>query len=611
MNGVMLACSRRAICRKRVIPTLSLQSNSRWYSATRPAFDEETSTATAVESKEDKKALRQIALEYGRRKASYKRQVSKLRKEYMEEHKRHKAEDDAARDAEQAETTRKRLERQRGKNERSVQNAIRQKELRRQARLAFQDRLVVEQEKREAKAVLRNKARQLCIDELEEEAPMWLTTAEEVDAAFTHEGEQLLWGRPHGFLGTPNPTLDSHYWQFETHTWDMSKTYKTQKELLLEQLEDEVYDRTNIDPDFWTPERIAKHEALESKARLRANVRSAGRKELLRRQKEFLDEETESKPGEPPKSPPVPSLGVLANLKAQEKEGSELLFKDPTQFFIFGRDHEADDGEIEDTDIESYSGPSLGAPVDLKDPLRSGGPNGDVFPVGIGKVPKPDTRSEKEKKKEEREQKLWAAAQAQAMGADEVDLAAEEEISYGEPIDYDNNTDWDSDDEEWEKGLDPEADADLLAVPRRYRYREDDIDWVIDTLKKKAEDLQSHVRTTVNSLEQDKRAKMQTSGANVEEEDGSSAKFFDEESSAKLADAGGDVEKFEALMASLSQEQLLSVYALESKKQNINVEAGESVFDTIPGLTAEQVTGLTELDMLLHKIEEAESEDVF
>ena len=32
---------------------------------------------------------------------------------------------------------------------------------------------------------------------------MWLTTLEEVDAAFTHEAEQHLWGRPHGVIGAP------------------------------------------------------------------------------------------------------------------------------------------------------------------------------------------------------------------------------------------------------------------------------------------------------------------------------------------------------------------------------------------------------------------------
>ena len=48
---------------------------------------------------------------------------------------------------------------------------------------------------------------------------------------------------------------------------------------------------TNVDPNFWTPDRVQAREELERKAQLRANVRLEGRKALLKRQKEFLDEE--------------------------------------------------------------------------------------------------------------------------------------------------------------------------------------------------------------------------------------------------------------------------------------------------------------------------------
>ena len=651
MNGItMLACRRAGVLsRRRLIPSSSSSSrfvgdveNGRsWYSSTTIVCDEDggggenVATKKVSSTKPDKKQLRQIALEYGRRKANYKRQVSKLRKSYMEEYQRHVAEDEALQEAEQAETTRKRLERQRTKNLKSVENAIRQKELQRQAHLAFQDHLKVEQEKREAKEILFNKARQLCIDELEEEAPLWLTTPEEVEAAFTPEAEQLLWGRPQGVIGAPNPTLDSHFWSYETHTWDMSKTYKTSRDLLLEHIEDEVYEKTNLDPNFWTKERIEEYEALERKAKLRANVRQEGRKQLLKRQQEMLEEDNETKPGDPPKPAPVPSLGVLANIKAQEKEGSERLFKDPTKFFIFDNDKDGDD-DMDASNDDEYSGPSLGSPVELKDPLRAGGdPKGDVFPVGIGKLPKADTRSESEKKREEREQRLWAAAQgAAAAAAEEAGEDPDESLLHGEPLDYDNNTDYDSDDEEWMKGLDPDADSDVMNVPPEFRYREDDIDWVIEQLKEKTEDLESHFRSTVNSIEQNKRAQMMATegddnddneGTGQElsaeealagaataidgdgDDDGSSGRFFDEESAAKLRSVGGDVDKFENLMSSLSEEQLLTIYSLDGKKESdITKEEGESIFATIEGLSEQQIADLTELDRLSH---EAENQD--
>jgi len=530
----------------------------------------------------------------------------------MEDYLRHKAQDEAERDAERAETTRRRLLRQRAKNERSVQNALRQEELRRQTALAFQDHLRAQQEKRDAKRELVKRAQQLLIEELEQEAPLWLTTPEEVEAAFTEEAEQLLWARPQGVLGVPNPSLDSHFWQYEGHTWDMSKTYKTQSELLLEDFEEEAYLTTNLDNTIWTPKRIAEQEELERKAKLRANVRMEGRKSLLMRQKEFLDEEQETKAGEPPKPMPVPSLGVLANVKAQEKEGAELLLKDPTKFFIFDNNASvSSDRDSESSESSAYSGPSLGTPVDIRDPLRTGQPQGRVFPIGVGKLPKPDTRTEKEKKRQEREERLWAAAQAQAKAdSGEIDLIPEEDREIGEPIDYDNNDDWDSDDEEWIKGLDADLDADAINVPREFRYREEDIDYVIEKLENKARTMQFHVKNTIQTMEQEARSRMDRPGSSeegIETTDEDSEPFFDAETTEKLRNAGADVDKYEKLMASLTQDQLLSLFGLEAKRRETteSTEPSSSIFEEVPGLSEEQIVGLTELESFMHIVEKS------
>jgi hypothetical protein len=595
MSGVIRFCSRRTLSARR--QSKLCLSSDRWYSSTQPTLEEEA----AATKKDDAEELRKIAHEYGRRNAAYKRQVSKLRKGYLEEHQRNKAEDDAQRDAEAAETTRRRLERQRAKNERSVQNAIRQEELRRQTHLAFQDHLLVQQEKRDYEKELLTRGRQLVIDEMEEEAPLWLTTPEEVDAAFTPEAEQLLWSRPQGVIGAPTPSLDSHFWQYECHTWDMSKTYKTQKDILLEEFEEEAYAATNLDPKFWTPERVQAREEVERKAQLRANVRSEGRKVLLKRQKEFLDEESETPEGEVPRPMPVPSLGVLGNNNALEKEGAELLLKDPTKFFLFDRNATPTHVGKEDSDSETYSGPSLGVPIALKDPLRFGSPQGRVFPRGVGKLPKPDMRSEKEKKREEREAKLWAAAQAQARSdIDEIDMAADDDMEfYGEPLDYDKNEDWDSDDEEWVKGLDPDRDSDILNVPREFRYREDDIDWLIQKLENKASQMQSHVQNTIDSVEQETRSRM--SEVATEE---NSEPFLDEATVEKLQRVGADVARFEQIMSSLAKDQLLALFGLEASRRKSEEDATISVFDEVPGLTSEQISGLTELEALLKKAEQ-------
>lgn len=570
-----------------------------WYTSTRPSLDDD---AVSVQ-KEDKAELRKIAVEFGRRRAAYNRHVSQLRRDYMEEYQRQKKEDEAQQDAERQEMTRKRLERQRAKNERSVQNALRQEELRRQAHLAFEDHLRVEQQKRQANKELYTRAQQLLVDEIEEEAHLWLTTPEEVEAAFTHEAEQLLWARPQGVLGVPNPSLDSHFWQYETHTWEMAKTYKTHQDILLEANEDQVYRATNIDPEFWTPQRVKAQEELELKARLRANLRLEGRRALLKRQQEYLGEAQETTEAEPPKPVPVPSLGVLANIRAQEMEGTEVLFKDPTKFFIFDRDSAerlSSDSSQEGNDANAGIG--LGVPVALRDPLRSNSPQGRVFPLPIGKLPKPDTRTEKEKKRQEREEKLWAAAQAQARSAsDNIDMAADDDIEIGDPIDYDNNDDWDSDDEDWLKGLDPDLDSEIINRPREHRYREQDVDWVIEQLEAKAKAMENHVRNSVKSIEQEMRSRKERRSGDEEIEKDTTAQILDEKTRALLSGAGADPDKFENLMQSLSSEQLLSLFALEAERHAGDDK--ESLFKKVPGLTEEQLSGIIEMETILLKIE--------
>jgi hypothetical protein len=629
--------------------TITTISTTRYYSKTRLALNESDDgegadggdglgggEALAVKkdtSKQDEKMrLREIALEYGRQRAAYNRQVKQARKEYMEEYERHKKEDEAQREVEQAAITRRRLERQRRKNERSVENARRQVELRRQAKLAFEDHLRVQQERREAHKDLMKRARQLLIDELEEESSLWLTTADEVEAAFTHEAEQLLWARPQGVLGVPNPSPDSHFWCYQGHTWDMSKTYKTQSQLLLEEMEEEAYLETNIDPNVWTTERVAEQEALERKAQLRSNVRSSGRLALLKRQRDYLQQDHETMDDEPPKPMPVPSLGILANTSALEAEGSKLLLEDPTKFFVFensetGSSQNDDEGNsTDDSSSGAYSGPSLGTPIGIRDPLRTGQPQGRVFPVGVGKLPKPDLRTEKEKKRQEREERLWAAAQVKNSEPGELDLVAEEDREIGEPLDYDANDDWDSDDEEWVKGLDPEKDADIFNVPKEYRYREEDIDFVIENLEKKAQIMQSHVQNTIQNMEQEARSRLDRKDEEVRMQDvgllavneevdpsvpSSPSPFFNETTVEMLTSVGADVDKYERIMSSLSQEQLLSLFALESQKRGASgtpsVASGESasskVFETIPGLTEQQIVGLTELESFLHVAE--------
>jgi len=544
---------------------------------------------------EEKKHRKRMAQDYNNRRAAYKRQVSVLRKQYAEEYARMKKEDDALKAAEQAELTRKRLERQRLKNIRSAQNALRQEELRKEREKEFQQHLEKQQRIRDATNERFQKARQLVVDELELEAPLWLISPEEVEAAFTHEAEQLLWARPGGVLGAPNPSLDAHFWQFETHAQQFRRTFPLMRDVLLEDMEEEAYQEANVDPNFWTPERIAEHERLEQKARLRAMVQSAGRTELLRKQRQLIemDAAAQEEEGAIRSKAKVPSMKMLNNKRALENEGSELLLRDPTRFFVFDQAGQEDEMDQQQQQQQRYSpgtgplqgegeyeGPTLGAPVALRDPVRDNTPDGYPWPRIIGKMERPDTRTEREKKQEEREQSLLDAAKAaadkeKATGGggviEQVDLEEDEDTS--EDIDYDARP-YDSDEEEWMKGLDPEKDADIINVPPARRYTEDDIGWVADQLEDKVGFLEQKLRQEVENMKYELRSEKRAMAQSPEEEDFAQGSL-------------------EAAVLNLPEVELMALSDLdEAYTTDMPKEELEAAMKEIPGLSAEQIMEL-------------------
>ena len=77
-------------------------------------------------------------------------------------------------------------------------------------------------------------------------------------------------------MGAPRPTQDAEFWKYVSHTWDMSRTYLSPRDLLLEEIQDQLYDETNIDfDDYWTSDRLQQQQEIRQKAKLRAiNLKS-------------------------------------------------------------------------------------------------------------------------------------------------------------------------------------------------------------------------------------------------------------------------------------------------------------------------------------------------
>ncbi|GAX14346.1 hypothetical protein FisN_1Hh546 [Fistulifera solaris] len=525
--------------------------------------------AEEMAPKVDKERLKIAARDYNNRRAAYRKQVSQIRKEYAEQVAQQRAADLAEQEAQQKAATRRRLERQRLKNIRSAQNALRQEEMRKQREKEFNEHLVKMQAKRDLQHEQYTKARQKLVDELEKVAPLWLTTPEEVENAFTSEAEQLLWTFPGGILGEPSPSLDAHFWQHETHTWQMNRTYKSRREALLEKLQEMAYNEANIDPTFWTEERLNERKQMQDKARLRAMVKMAGERSLLWKQRLMMEELSATKEDGIPQPIRAPSNLLLRNDSAKEAEGYRLLLENPTKFFVF--DEDKDDYSRRAEDQENYTGPTLGSPIGLRDPLREDSNDGQVFPEVVGKFIKPDMRTEREKKQQEREERMLAAAQAEAHSGDlSIELAAEQQVAEDlEPdLDYDNN-EWDSDDEEWKKGLDPIIDHKILETPRQNRFSEDDIDWVLAQLDGKIMHFEQQLKQDIEDMKRRIRTELTTSAP----------------------DTSGSIKGLEESLLSLSEEQLMLLSDLDEQYEGLSPDEYKERVKAI-GLPEEQIASI-------------------
>jgi hypothetical protein len=441
------------------------------------AAEKQASAAQKAAAAAQKAVWRAAALDYNNRRAAYNRSVRQVRKLYASQIAEENETARLAKESAQQTLTRQRLERQRLKNEKSAVNALRLEQFRQDRERDFETHLDDQQIVRDATHERFRAARQVLIDDvLEPEAPLWLTTVDEIHTAFSHENTQLLWGRPGGVIGAPNPTLDARFWEYQSHTWHMTKTYKSPKQILLEDLEHEAYLEANIDPNVWTFNRQAEWENQRRRSKLRALIHAAGRSALIRRQQRLLEDQYETalqQADQLPQPRPVPSLELLRDDVAIEQEGMKLALATPSDFFQF--------------DQSMASG--RGVPVDLVDPLRKEHPN--VFPLVVGRDPPPDTRTEKEKKLELRElEKKWAVAAAVTDAADDDD-DDDDDANDPDTLDYESFVGL-TDDEDYNAG----------------RYSADEIEWVSEQLAAKLHHYQQEFAQDLDSARQDLKSEI-------------------------------------------------------------------------------------------------------
>ena len=509
-------------------------------------------------------------------------------------------------------------------------NAQREIEKREARRMEWEKELEITQKERDAKKALYRRAKQKIVDELEAEAHLWLTTPEEVEKALGNPtASQILWARPGGMIGAPSGQDtgfgdDGEFWRYECHTWDARPTYKSPKEVMLEELENMAYLQTNNSPEYWTKERVEAEERKEQRARLRAIVREEGRRALLEKQRKMMrdvygGEESKSDFQKGAKLPantmPAPKLDYLADYEAQERAGVEILQRDPTRFFIFESDLpnaknlgglQGGGDDAEGAQDSGLSGTSLGRPVALKNPFFNYQPT--AFPLRMGRDLPADTRTEKEKKRDERQERLKAAAEEAALAASkgmsyEVAMAAEEDLEDGsEDVDYDLAEDdaekelWVSQMEEW-KARD-KAVFDMTAPSQRVTGEE--VDWIIEQLQTKVKGMQERLE-----FEEKIRQKELESS---EHKAANSIESMDDVDRYVMQDLGYDMEALEQLVRELTPEQSAALEEIDfTGRVDITAEEMAAEINVVPGLTEIQVQTLVEMEMSLLKNEALKS----
>jgi len=453
-----------------------------------------------------------MAQRYEKQRQLYNKQVSALRKQYAEEISTQKALEQAKQAKERQEILLKKQERQRAKNLRSIENAKRDIAEKAERAKEFEKELEMQQIKRETRNDLFRKARMLFLEELEEESVHWMTSPEEVEEQLGGwEAEQLLWSTPYLIGVVPE---DATFWRYQTHTQPRNRRLQSPKEYILEKLEEYIFIQSNFDSNFWTPERRRDVIQWQEKAKLRALVQNRGRAILLQKQYRMLQEEyLQNAPNmqikgnrydrsiiRPQKKIPAPSLEILANESAQEKEGAKLLMEDPSKFFVFNsttttnnsnnsNNSNNNNNNNNDTDtIASKSTTVLGKPISLKHEFGPKG-NSEPYPLLLAKDIQTQNLTQKEKKRAQKEdERLAKLRESMEVEQGGVDF----EHDSGPPADIE----WDDEDKAWEEQMMQKYGQnggitleELRQIPMEERLSEEDIDWITNQLQSKFDSL--------------------------------------------------------------------------------------------------------------------------
>lgn len=375
----------RCIPSNRFLPTANLNNlhhyqSKQYFSTEEDDEEEDTKPKRTYPTRNE---IKQIQANIVTSKSLYKKQLSGLRKEYAIEYAKHKEKERKIQENLKSKLIANAHKRQVIKNIKSVANAKRDLAEKAQRIAEWEEELKVTQQKRDLHRSRMKKARELIISELEEEAPKWLISQEEINAQMDddHAMEQL-WTFDHAVIGAIpdeqpgvmeakwNTGGDSTYWRYGSDTMDMSMTYLSPVQHYYNQLINSTVQDANI--HNLKPEEVVVHKNVSERMRLRGRVRELALKMLVQRQiaEELGSDGNDDDGKEISANHPIREEKILKHHTQQLEEMERELILNPNNLHHFFE--AGDDGE---------------SPMVKRH---------ESYPMILGREPDDDSRSEKE-----------------------------------------------------------------------------------------------------------------------------------------------------------------------------------------------------------------------
>jgi len=438
------------------------------------------------------------------------------------------------------------------KLQRSIENAKKDRARKEARRIEWLKEVEISQEKYSARQARYLKARHILLQELEEEAPLWISSKEEVEERLS---DDQFWTRPNLIGARPD---DAVFWQYESLVPLEAKrnTYPTRRELFLEYVKEQLYYDENVKAN---PEEESKFEERSERAKLRSLVLRRGRKAI---------EDIYNDPRKKREYRNVKAMYEALKEGKHEEVGAQMLLNDPTSFFETYEVHRLHP-QTNEPIIETRSGVKVEQP----------------YPITLGKVMDPYTPQEAAARAKAKQRAAAAKAKQQPSSKEkkkpvETDFDEDTELERKEMIVDEIG----EDEDEYTRNLDFTR-----------KFTQDDVNWIVKELEK----MLSQLDDATSTPEQDKDSKQQGALESSPYNEDGDEKEEEEDNEDIIGDEDDDVDYDVVLSLTEAQQRELADLDYELTRAEDAPLLKAALKEQVSGLSDSQIDSLVKLEVVL------------